>query len=764
MKPTIAKKIGLLLLLFNVTGVFALVTVSLLIGRRSNDDDLRFAMARQHRAARRLRDDLQSRFAESDFNSRIRRDVYSFDASLLEVEQVLNGSPSYGLDAAERRSVEDLRTKWSLLKASLLGRDFETRFPKEIEYSKAIKAQVSGLAEITKKREAAVRAASRRERNQTIFLVLLGACVLNGCLWLLGMWITKRSIVRPLQMLDSAVRSQQGGRLQQVPIISHDELGNLTRAFNDMSCNLETLLAENDRSAEALRASEARYRQLFDGNPSPMWVCDPATLAFLEVNQAALDHYGYSRAEFLSKTILDIRPGADVPEFLRILNSSGLPDSERVWRHQKRDGGVIHVRVAARDIVFESRPARLVVVDDVSEQRRLEEELRQAQKMEAVGRLSGGVAHDFNNILMVVSGHVALLLEEDLPPQALASVTEIQKAADRASGLTQQLLAFSRKQSIQPKIVNPNRIVKNACAMIGRLIGENIEVRTCLSADIAPFRVDPGEMEQVLMNLAINARDAMPNGGILTIKTETVLLKDHPEIPDRTFDSGPYVLVSVEDTGCGMDEATKSRIFDPFFTTKPVGRGTGLGLSSVYGIVKQSAGIIAVDSQPGEGTKFRIYLPSVDAQVEEARVAAQNPEAGSESILLVEDEDAVRDITAQGLQRLGYHVICAKNAGAAKQICAQHDTSIDVLLTDVIMPDMNGPQLARALKTVRPEMRVLFMSGYTHDSLMECGFSTESVDLINKPFTFDQLHRKLREVLDRDAAPNMVGDDVRSQV
>ncbi len=633
-KPTIAKKIGLLLLLFNLTGIFALTSVSLLIGRRSNEDELRSATARQHRLAMRLRSDLQSHAAEPDFISRIRRDVNVFDAALREVEQIVSEPPSYDLDAAARRPFEDLRTKWSPLQTSLRNPDFGTRFPQDGEYSKAIKAQAAEVAEVSRKSETAVRDAARRERNRTIVLALLGACVLNACLWLAGMWITKWSIVRPLQVLDEAVRSQEGGRLQQVPVTSGDELGNLARSFNDMSRRIETLLADNDRSAE---------------------------------------------------------------------------------------------------------------------------QLRQAQKMEAIGQLSAGVAHDFNNILMVVSGHVALLLEEDLPPQALASVTEIQKAAGRASGLTRQLLAFSRKQSLQPKIVNPNHIVKNACAMIVRLIGENIQVRTCLSPDVMPLRVDPVEMERVLMNLAINARDAMPNGGILTIRTETVLPEDHPAFPERPFKSGPYVLVSVEDTGCGMDEATKSRVFEPFFTTKPVGRGTGLGLSTVYGIVKQSAGMITVDSQPGNGTTFRIYLPSIDAQVEQAAIP-ESPKSGSENILLVEDEDAVRDITAQGLERLGYHVISARDAVAAKQICAAHSNPIDVLLTDVIMPDTNGPRLARALKSARPEMRVLFMSGYTDDSLMECGFSMDSVDLINKPFTFDQLHRKLRHVLDKPRAPGMVVD------
>jgi two-component system cell cycle sensor histidine kinase/response regulator CckA len=490
---------------------------------------------------------------------------------------------------------------------------------------------------------------------------------------------------------------------------------------------------------------------LFANNPGPMFVFDKNTYAFLDANEAAVAQYGYSREEFLSKTILDIRPEEDIPELLEYIRTDKIRDAYHVWRHRKRDGTTIYVRAQGRDITFDSHPAVLVSVQDVSDQVRLQERLRQSQKVEAIGRLAGGVAHDFNNLLTVISGNAAMLLEDITDPDLLLKVDDIHKAAARAGGLTRQLLSFSRKSLLQHKVLDPNTIVRNTSDMITRLIGEDIHVQIVLAPNVTSVRVDPVELEQVLMNLAVNARDAMPSGGKLRIATEAVCLKDGRTCTQLGLHPGRYVLLSVSDTGCGMNEEIKRHIFEPFFTTKPRGEGTGLGLSTVYGIVKQYGGSIDVESELGKGTVFRVYLPGAESVREAAALPEEQPKAGSETILVVEDEAVVREITSEGLKRRGYCVLSASDESMAEQICAASTSRIHLLLADVIMPGVNGPQLAKSLKALQPEMQVLFMSGYTDETLASCGFSSESVPLINKPFTFNQLHRKVRQILDATA-------------
>jgi signal transduction histidine kinase/ActR/RegA family two-component response regulator len=382
---------------------------------------------------------------------------------------------------------------------------------------------------------------------------------------------------------------------------------------------------------------------------------------------------------------------------------------------------------------------------------RSEEQLRQSQKMEAIGRLAGGVAHDFNNLVTAITGYSDLMLRSlDAEDPLRANVDEIKKAGDRAASLTRQLLAFSRKQVLAPVVVDLNAAVANMDNLLRRVIGEDIELVHVPCTDLGHVKADPGQMEQVIVNLAVNARDAMPGGGKLTIETANVEVdrEGDPTLPDMS--PGSYVRVTVRDTGCGMDDATRSKIFEPFCTTKPEGRGTGLGLSTVFGIVKQSAGWIRVDSEPGRGTSFDIHLPRVEGEAGRARPQRSVSEMvrGTEKILLVEDEEQIRDLAREILEMNGYTVFEAPEPAEALSISEQHRGSIDLLLTDVVMPGMNGPDLYESLSPAHPDMKILFMSGYTDRDAVSEGKLEDGVAFIQKPFTLDALAEKVREVLD----------------
>ena len=410
------------------------------------------------------------------------------------------------------------------------------------------------------------------------------------------------------------------------------------------------LAVERTRAAERMQASERRYRQLFEGNPAAMFVYDAESLRFLAVNEAAVRRYGWSREEFLEMTLTDMRPEEEAVKLLEVLAQyRGGPARATGLRHQRRDGTLIDVEVTYDDIDFAGRRARLAVVEDVTERRRIEDRLRQGQKMEAVGQLAGGIAHDFNNLLTAIVGY-ATLLDRALPPddELREEVHEIVGAARRAGNLTQQLLAFSRKQVLRPTVLDVNVIVRDMERILHRIIGEHIALTTTLEPRLRPVRADASQLEQVIMNLAVNARDAMPGGGRITITTSNAsldpeLAREHPDVPP-----GAWVRLTVSDTGEGMTPEVKAHLFEPFFTTKEVGKGTGLGLATVYGIVHQSGGFITVDSEPGCGARFVIFLPAAAAPEQEPAPAAEEPAAaGSGTVLLVEDEAGVRRLARE---------------------------------------------------------------------------------------------------------------------
>ena len=507
-----------------------------------------------------------------------------------------------------------------------------------------------------------------------------------------------------------------------------------------------------------LRRSEVNFRSLVTNAPYGICRCDSAG-QLLDANPALLAMLGFSSAKelvgkHLGTLYADAQQWFELADHLR----SASPFNGLIVEWMRKDGRATVVRVSGR-AVSDPRKGRTfeLFAEDVTERRALEQQLQQSQKMEAVGRLAGGIAHDFNNLLMVISGYSEFLLERLGPEPALrVPAQEIASAAGRASSLTRQLLAFSRKQMLAPKILDLNGVVTENLKMLTRVIGEDIELVMVPAAGLDAVRADAGQIEQVIMNLAVNARDAMPSGGKLTIETSNVTLdEDHARFhPPLT--AGNYVMLAISDTGAGMDSETQSRIFEPFFTTKGP-KGTGLGLSTVYGIVKQSGGYIWVSSEQGKGTTFRIFLPRVAelASAEQVATPAESvaTEPGTETILLVEDEANLRYLARQFLEKLGYRVIDAADGAVAMQIAVAHEGVIHLLLTDVIMPGMNGRELAQRISEIRPNVKVLYMSGYTENVIGRNGTLDAGVRLLQKPFTLRDLKNKVREVLDSTPLP-----------
>ena len=503
----------------------------------------------------------------------------------------------------------------------------------------------------------------------------------------------------------------------------------------------------------ALRASEERFRALVENSSDALLLIDAqGRVTYLTPSSAR--HLGWTPEQMVGRSILDFLHPEDremvAARVAASLRQPGKSIIEEIRFHHADGTWRIMEGVGVNRLADPAVAGIVVNVRDISERRKLEEQLRQAQKMEAVGQLAGGVAHDFNNLLTAILGYCHLMLDEIPEEDPLRlDLLEIQAAGDRAASLTRQLLAFSRRQMLQPQVVDINTLVAQLEKLLRRLISEDVELVTVLAPDLRQVTVDPASVEQILVNLAVNARDAMPAGGRLTIETANVELDDTYAVTHVTMKPGPYVMVAVGDTGEGMDAATRVRVFEPFFTTKEQGTGSGLGLATVYGMVKQSGGYIWVYSEPGHGTMFKVYLPPIESPSMAPAGSDAEGAHGSETVLLVEDEDAVRALAREVLRRYGYVVLEARHGVDALRVAERHPDEIHLLVTDVVMPHMSGRELAERLGTVRPKMKTLFMSGYTDHALMHED-RTPGGAFLQKPFTPGVFARQVRRTLDAE--------------
>ena len=532
-----------------------------------------------------------------------------------------------------------------------------------------------------------------------------------------------------------------------------EELDLLREAAGDVAFALRSIDINADRTktkrdlAESQETTRTILQHLRDG----VLVASAETEELLFANEAMCAMLGYTRTELLSLDLRGVHPQESIPhvveEFGRqargeIALATDIPV-------KRKDGSVFLADVNSTLVEIEGRPCIVGVFRDRTQQRQLEEQLKLAQRLEAVGRLAGGVAHDFNNLLSVIlsyAGFAADALRESDPTHA--DIVEIQNAGQRAAALTRQLLAFSSKQILEPEVLSINKVVSGIESMLRRLLGEDIDIEVHLDEPLGSVMADPGQIEQIIMNLAVNARDAMPQGGKLTIETANAELDEGYAEQHVAVKPGRFVMLSVTDTGTGMEAETRAHVFEPFFTTKEKGKGTGLGLSTVYGIVKQSGGNIWIYTEPGSGTTFKVYLPLVDAPAVDVRRRLTTAMAtGSETVLVVEDEDAVRKLSERILRNAGYKVLAAASGGDALVLCEKQHETIDLLLTDVVMPQMSGRELAERLTKLFPRLKVLYMSGYTDNAIVHHGVLALGTRFIGKPFAAAELTRKVREVL-----------------
>jgi two-component system, cell cycle sensor histidine kinase and response regulator CckA len=503
------------------------------------------------------------------------------------------------------------------------------------------------------------------------------------------------------------------------------------------------------------RDTQSLFAKAFRSSPLPITISTLEEGHLLNVNDAFVEMLGYTRKDVIGRTAAELNIWADKEDRLRLFqtlqHSTSVPTFETKFKTSI--GEVREISVSAERIELDGTACVLAITQDITEAKRLENQLRHAQRMSAFGRMAGGVAHDFNNILTVIIGYSELAAHRIGTIHDISKyLLEIKRAGERAAALTRQLLAFSRQQVLYPRVLDLNAVLNNLTQMLLRLIGEDISLSFKPSVPLGHIKADPGQIEQILMSLVVNARDAMPNGGTIAIATSSVTLDEGYLDSHWSVRPGQYVTLSVRDTGCGMDEKTVSHIFEPFFTTKMPGQGTGLGLSTVYGIVKQSDGYLWVYSEPGKGATFKIYFPQSDPDSEktEKAVPAAESQGGSETILVVEDDASLRKLTTSVLGSMGYKVLEASDAESALTLASDLNVHIDLLLTDVLMPKMSGVELSIELQKLRTKLKVLLMSGYTGNLIAEHRSTEPEMDLIEKPFTRHRLLSKIREALNPD--------------
>jgi PAS domain S-box-containing protein len=578
-------------------------------------------------------------------------------------------------------------------------------------------------------------------------LVALGAALL-----------VHRRIARPIGQLSAGVRAAAADPGHgSVEVAGPAEVEGLAADFNGLLGAVDRELTERTRAEEAARELERNYRTLFDANPYPMFVIESGTLAVLQVNDAAVHHYRYPREKLLALSLPDLCLPEDRPAIVESVAQAGPIDHSGPVRHVRQDGSVFEVRITSHALSFRGVKARCLVIEDVTDAELLDRRLRQSQRLESLGQLAGGVAHDFNNLLGIILGYTTMAageVEEAMTADARwqplhADLSQVLQAVESATKITRQLLSFARAEADRARPYELNAVVAEVEHILNRTLGDDIALQIRLADDLHGTVGDPGQMEQVLVNLAVNARDAMPSGGTLLISTDNVTLTEHDVVRHPGARPGPYVRLRVTDTGTGMSRDTVEHAFEPFFTTKPKGKGTGLGLATIYGIVRQAGGQIEIGSEPGVGTTVTALLPATDLAAEPADpVESTAPEGHGEMILVVEDEASLRALTERLLRRHNYRVLTAADGAEALGLTEQHRGEIRLLLTDVVMPNMAGHELARRMQQTQPDLPVVYLSGYAEPFLTTHKTLPPGVTLLTKPVAQSLLLTTVRRVLD----------------
>jgi PAS domain S-box-containing protein len=701
---------------------------------------------------RELRE-LASKRDAAQFASESNNLLFGFDSDVGHANQALAALPRSSQRDSELSSLETVRALFAEQIESLAGLAqsgdwlglnlrIESRMPVINDLSESVVRDIDALVDIEKKSGLEDIRRAQKRAAWTLVVTSLLALVTAG---FLGLKVT-RSIAGRLEKVDAAARSLARGQFQQqLEVGGNDEIARLSQVFNEMSARLRGLY-------ETLQQSEAHFRSIIEHATDFILILDAEGM--VRYASPSSNRALGQNESLVGRSIFELISSGDesaLKSFLERAKGTAESQSSIELRTSLGEGPSRVLQVSATNLLREPSVAGIVMnAREITEVKRLEEQLRQAQRMEAIGTLSGGVAHDFNNLLTVIRGYTNQLLESPHnPSESRMQIKRIDEAAERASALTRQLLAFSRRQVLQPKVFDVNALVANLDQMLRRLIGEHIEMNTVAGGEPCMVKADAGQIEQVIMNIAINARDAMPQGGRLTLET------GHADL-DQAFAAevagalpGPYVMLAVSDTGEGMDADTKAHIFEPFFTTKGLGKGTGLGLSTVYGIVKQSGGYISVYSELGRGSTFKVYLPRVhDAAKPPRKEEVTDADArGNETILVVEDEPMIRELIETMLQSRGYSVLTVDDPLQAAAFSAQHSGPIHLLLTDVVMPGISGREIATQISAQRPDMKVIFVSGYTPNAIVHHGMLDEDLNFLQKPFNTVTLTHKVREVL-----------------